>query len=480
MLKSKTDDLSPAMSDFSQRYAYIEKALEGPSLFEDKTWILSPEAWRLTSLQCRQLEAVGKACAEFYEVHELLYRLSVEGRNLLRNGQLQAPWVAEYLDRGKPPALIEHGRRAELKGSIPRVLRPDLLITEEGFALTELDSVPGGVGLTAFLNGVYAELGEAVVGSEDAMIDGFYASLAALKPDESLPLVAITVSEEAATYRPEYRWLAEQLRKRGKPVYCLEPHEIMPLGKTLCAPVEGSPEKIDVLYRFFELFDLRNIPTVDAIFDAVEANEVVVTPPMRSFQEEKLSLALFHHPLLEQFWREHLSKASYRLLKQLIPQSWIVDPVELPPCAVLHAPRVSGQAIARWEQLAQASQKDRNLILKISGFHEEAWGARSVVYGSDVSREEWAQALVEAVDEGEYTLRILQEYKKPMRIAHPIFTEDGQVREMQGRVRLCPYYYIQERTATLTGVLATFCPADKKIIHGMSDAALLPCKQVEA
>ena len=29
--------------------------------------------------------------------------------------------------------------------------------------------------------------------------------------------------------------------------------------------------------------------------------------------------------------------------------------------------------------------------------------------------------------------------------------------------------------ATLGGVLATICPADKKIIHGMTDAILAPC-----
>ena len=29
--------------------------------------------------------------------------------------------------------------------------------------------------------------------------------------------------------------------------------------------------------------------------------------------------------------------------------------------------------------------------------------------------------------------------------------------------------------ATLGGVLATICPADKKIIHGMKDAVFAPC-----
>ena len=50
---------------------------------------------------------------------------------------------------------------------------------------------------------------------------------------------------------------------------------------------------------------------------------------------------------------------------------------------------------------------------------------------------------------------------------------------MPSRVRLCPYYFVQgdgdAARPVLGGVLATLCPADKKIIHGMRDAALAPC-----
>jgi len=51
--------------------------------------------------------------------------------------------------------------------------------------------------------------------------------------------------------------------------------------------------------------------------------------------------------------------------------------------------------------------------------------------------------------------------------------------EAQGRVRLCPYYFVVDGQARLSGALATFCPPDKKIIHGMQDAALLPCRVVD-
>jgi hypothetical protein len=47
---------------------------------------------------------------------------------------------------------------------------------------------------------------------------------------------------------------------------------------------------------------------------------------------------------------------------------------------------------------------------------------------------------------------------------------------MSGRVRLCPYYFVHgDSDVNLGGVLATICPADKKIIHGMRDAILTSC-----
>ncbi|HTB64084.1 MAG TPA: hypothetical protein VK737_10920 [Opitutales bacterium] len=455
-------------------YPFLRDTFAHQPLFQDKTWRLSPTAWPLTSAQITDLERIGEACLSFLRALEILYTRSWQGKNLLRNRELLAPWVAGYLDRGKPERLIAHQRHAATKNKFPVVLRPDLLLTEEGFALTEIDAVPGGLGLTAFLNRLYDQPGANVLGAKDLLVEEFYHSLAVLAPNKAEPVIAVVVSDEAATYLPEFTWLAARLRERGKRVHVLHPAEIMPLGSTLCAPVDGNPVQIDVLYRFFELFDLENVRTANFIIAAAEAGEVVVTPPMRSFQEEKLSLALLHHPQLEDFWRENLPRGSWPVLKKLVPHSWVVDPVELPPNAVLDAPWVAGKPIHRWEQLAEASQKERNLILKASGFHETAWGARSVVLGSDVSRDEWLAALRNACAMAPKTLHVLQDYKKPMRLKHPVYNPEGQLYEMEGRLRLCPFYLVREEKVHLAGSLATFCPADKKIIHGMKDAAMLP------
>lgn len=484
----------------------IRSALAGQPLFEDKTWQLSPDAWPLTPEQVAQLEAIGAACLEFHQALETLYLRSASGKNLLRNKPLLAPWVADYLDRGKPAALIAHARDPKNRGAFPTVLRPDLLLTDEGFVLTELDSVPGGIGLTAFLNRLYGDETKtrsegasplsaggadgggvassrgaaAILGAGDAMLKNFYASLAALRPEARNPLIALVVSDEAATYRPEMQWLAHQLQLQGKRVFCLRPEDIFPLENALFFDADGNPEKIDIIYRFFELFDLENIRTQKFFFEAWAAGEVAIAPPIRHFQEEKLALALFHHHLLQDYWAEAIGGRSLKLLRALIPPSWVMDPAPLPPGAVLDGPRAAGRPLNDWRDLIGASQKERDLIVKISGYHETAWGARSVVLGSDCSREEWQQGVERAIELAPNNLHVLQAYKKPRRIEHRLYepAPAGSTPEASpkaGRLRLCPYYFVVEGQTRLSGALATFCPPDKKIIHGMQDAALLPC-----
>ena len=57
--------------------------------------------------------------------------------------------------------------------------------------------------------------------------------------------------------------------------------------------------------------------------------------------------------------------------------------------------------------------------------------------------------------------------------------EKNQIVPIKGRVRLCPYYFVSGEgdalRPQLSGVLATIVPADKKIVHGMTDAVIAPC-----
>ena len=309
------------------------------------------------------------------------------------------------------------------------------------------------------------------------MADLFYETLAALRPDKNDPLIAILVSDQSATYRPEMERLATVLRDEGRRVYCRSTADLMPMGDTFCIDVDGSPEDVDIVYRFWDLFDQANVPVMGELMKAVEEGTIVVTPPMRPFQEEKLNLALLHHHLLSDYWRETLSGEAFAWLMKSVPRSWVMDPAPLPPGAVLDGPQIGGRHMHDWRQLADATQKERDVVIKISGFDENAWGARGVMLGSDASHEEWRQGVEEAIARSANVMHIVQEYRKPVRLTHPVCNEESEeAYPMQGRTRLCPYYFMKGAKAEMGGVLATFCPADKKIVHGMRDAALLPCR----
>ena len=185
--------------------------------------------------------------------------------------------------------------------------------------------------------------------------------------------------------------------------------------------------------------------------------------------------ALLWNRNLQTFWRQELGEGFFNRMQRLAPYTWAVDPSPLPPHAAI--PELN---LTDWHQLAALSQKERELILKVSGFSPHAWGARGVFLGSDLSHADWTAAVERAVSSFGSSPFVLQRYHKPGLVDAQWFDFDqNQVVPMKGRVRLCPYYFVigeaETARAQLGGVLATICPANKKIIHGMPEAIFAPC-----
>ena len=101
-----------------------------------------------------------------------------------------------------------------------------------------------------------------------------------------------------------------------------------------------------------------------------------------------------------------------------------------------------------------------------------------MVIGEDLSGEDWKTALQKALESFPEPVQIVQRYEKPSRFKHPLFSDQGEEVMESGRVRLSPYFFNTGPEAEWSGALATFCPSDKKIIHGMKDGALMPCSAV--
>lgn len=430
-------------------------------------WRISPEPFWISPQQLRYLEQLGQVLFSFYRAANLLYHQSVKG--------IQPGWVHRYLDQGKPEEVIELGRMNRFKSQLPLVIRPDLLMTEDGFKVVELDSVPGGIGFTAQISQLYAELGYDIIGGAEGLIDGFYEAIASTtKADQ--PVVALVVSDESESYREEMIWLAGQLTERGAPVHCLHPRDIHFDEHGLSVEADGLPLRVDAVYRFFELFDLKNIPKAEQIVYFAKKNAVRVTPPLKAYLEEKMWLALFHHPLLSPFWNKELDRESIRLLTGLIPHSWIFDATPLPPHAVIPDLEVDGRAINDWRALGQLTKKQREFVLKPSGFSELAYESRGVSIGHDLPEETWTARLQEGLGRFPAHPYILQKFHKAERkmVRYYDFFED-EIRPMRGRVLLRPYYYVVDEKTRLAGIQAVVCPPDKKVLHGMVDAILAPC-----
>ncbi|MDH4304998.1 MAG: hypothetical protein OEV53_13135, partial [Nitrospira sp.] len=283
-------------------------------------------------------------------------------------------------------------------------------------------------------------------------------------------------SEESKDYRPEMSWLAAQLRNEGVPTWCIEPREVIFTEEGLRLRIDGTECAIAVVYRFYELFDLLNIPKAELIQYAGKKDRVSITPPYKPALEEKAAFALLHHPVLSPFWEQALGSDCLQNLRTILPKTWLLDPTPLPAIATIPDLSVGGRAVAQWTALEGATQKERQFVIKPSGFSELAWGSRGVSIGHDLPQTEWSQALRNALAAFPTTPYILQEFHKGRVFEMDFMDEDRQTMvRMPGRARLSPYYFVAEGTVELAGILATVCPSDKKILHGMKDAVMVPC-----
>ncbi len=431
----------------------------GPTPFR-----ISPEPFPLPAETVDSLARQGTLWLSFLKAAQEIYLRSLRG---------EAPgFVAEYLDAGKPARLQEYGRMNRFRQRFPPVIRPDLLLTDDGPAACELDSIPGGFGMLACLSHLHAAAGSEPVGGAKGMVEGFARALA-FAGGTDRPRSAIVVSEESRMYRPEMEWMAGAMREAGHDCEAAAPADLAAGsgGVTL------GGRRLDVAYRFFELFDLPNVPGAEELMTAAKLKRVALVPAPKPFLEEKLLFALLHHPRLEPAWEELLGESQFRELRSLVIPTWVMDARPVPPHAVVAGFEPGGHPLASWDELSRLTQRERELVIKPSGFSEEAWGSHGVRFGQDMSRGDWMRAVAEALEAFPERPHVIQPYRRPAVV--PIRWLDharSDIVEGEGRVRLTPYYFVTgPDDAELGGVLATVCPADKKAVHGMPDAVMAPC-----
>jgi len=468
-------NLSPAdrarfITDHLPPHLYRSVAEPGADV-ASVAWRISPQPFPLSPKTVAQLQALGQHLLKFYDALNKMYFRSVRGT-------LPA-FVAEYLDMGKPEPIVRVGRQNRFKQDLPGVIRPDIILTEGGGMIaSELDSVPGGMGFVGAMGEAYCEAGFDQVGDYDGIVRGF-AAMAAKIAEKERPTIAIVVSQESDGYRGEMEWLAGALTRADlAEAAAVRPEEVVFTEEALAVDMPGGRRKVDVLYRFFELYDMLNVPKQELFLYSARHKRVVITPPPKAFVEEKLTYQLLHHKALADFWKPELGEETYELLLSLFPETWILDPRPLPPQGAIAGLFVDGRPLQSWSQLYGLSKSERQFVVKPSGFSELAWGSRGVYMANDLTRDEWMAVLDGGLAIFEKNPQILQRYHKARRVkAEYLDQKTGEIKMMDGRVRLTPFYFVAGAEARLSGVLATVVPADKRIIHGMNDAIMTVCME---
>ena len=422
--------------------------------------LVSPKPFTLDKDQLDILNRLGPTLASFYTAINNLYLSNKEA------------WVNGYLDIGKSDDLKRHALMKYHKRTIPHIMRPDILLTPNGFVITELDSVPGGFGHLECLTSAYKEAGFEVIGS--GIIKAFTDMLKSFSGKDD-PVCVIEVSDESIDYLPEMRYFSSEISKLGYKCLALKPNEITFKEDGIFADFSGEELRIDVLYRFFELFDLANIPKSELISYAARKKLVKITPAYKHFLEEKIMLALLHSSMLSSYFEECMGD-DFSFLKSIIAPTWVLDNTPVPPHAHIAGFSWKGGVIRDWMEIINGTQKERRLVIKPSGFSELAWGSRGVKIGHDMSQLDWAEAVKNALNQFNFSPNVIQQFHECSIVGieyyHPM---EKTVASMAGRVRLCPYYFNNKAGVELAAVMATVCPKDKKIIHGMADAVIMPC-----
>jgi hypothetical protein len=461
------------MIESEKIFTEIKSSLARSGLFHQEgngggpqnVWRISPEPYYLSPDEVDFFSRLGHHLHKFYVILNQLYLDSIKGR--------QPGWVAEYLDMGKPEDLLNYCRMKRFRGVLPGIIRPDVIVTEDGFTVTELDSVPGGFGLTAGLMTLYKKEGRDLIG--EGIPELFYRMAESVAGAKGCK-VGIIVSDEAEDYRSEMQYLSSILKDIGLPVFAVHPEEVVFQEEGLFVRDREQLVRLDVVYRFFELFDLKNIPKSELLMYSNKKGFVKTTPPYKPWLEEKLGFALFHHPSLAPVWENALGGETFAALTHLIPKTWVLDNRELPPYGVIPDLKVKGIPVREWEALYPLTQKERELVVKPSGFSPDSWGSRGVIMGHDVPSEEWKKHLQKSLERFPETPSILQEFRKGKKVNASYFNPQARsLVDMPSRVRLTPYYFMVDDAPRLGGILATLCPQDKKKIHGMAEAILVPC-----
>lgn len=374
-------------------------------------FLVSPKPLYLPKVEDDEIRRIGKDVVDFMHAANELYNFEGD--------------VKDLLDRGKPKIF-----QTEIQ---PRYLfvRPDLLITNQGFSICEIETSPFGLALSELLNRGYRAAGfDTMVGDE--VLQNF---LRDNIPDEGV----IVFSQKTSSYEGQLEFLARELFSGDGRRWKAEDISTV-IGR-------DHPH----IYRGFYQYEFLEDLFVNNLVDNLLREGLdTVTPTLTPHMEEKALLSLVWDKRWAGFFSRHLGSAAFHHLIDVIPPTWIVGQERY---FALGLP----SGVSASVDLAGLSKSKRKFVLKKSGFGSGSSWAEGVVFLQEKSIQK-ARDLLDAATSDTQSLYVIQEFRPSQE--RPLLYEDdkGGANQMQARIRITPYFSMAgSEQAKLIAIKATGC-----------------------
>jgi hypothetical protein len=336
---------------------------------ERLSWWIAEDAFDLPPETIETLRRGGEALDRFFSVANGLF--------------YSEPWIQKRLEKRISPnyRLLNQAQRENL----PRMPRPDVILDHAWRPkFVELEITVGSRADTALMAEEY-RLDERR--HHSGLVKSYAGFIKKHWPGKTLALV--TAPHSFFLDLPDdARAFASMLRREGLDVVVLTDETLPYLRfdgrQLLLCRRTGAPIPIHIMDRFIDIYEIAEMqhPGLAAILDAYLAEAVIDVNTCKQFLDEKDWMALFWEPGMRETWRTELGEEYDRLLRDLIPRTWLVhagQEVELAGAGGERVPILS---------LGDLRPEERQLVVKESGTSTTSSGAQSLKVLSEMSGQE--------------------------------------------------------------------------------------------
>ncbi len=352
---------------------------------------VSPTPFKLTKEQKDEMLCIGKAICNYMDACIELYSSNQE--------------VKEILDRGKPKEYI--GK--ELPNYL--FLRPDLILTETGFSICEIETSPFGLGLAEILNRTYGNVGYDPLVKQNTLKNYIQSRTA----NEG----TIAYSDKVKSFKGQLDFLAEEIFSgNGK--------------KWDSENISHNTTSSEEIYRAFYLNDAYKDKNIELFLKEPHLHIPSKTPQF----EEKALMSFIWDKRYTKFFEEQLGKAEYNLLKKAIPKTWILGEENYIEGGL---PEGKESSI----DIATLGKSKRQFVLKSSGFNTNSSWGEGVVFLHKMGGKVAGEKIQSAINDNNH-LYIMQEYKQGKNVPMIYIDENTQEKkQVKAKVRITPYFSYQ-------------------------------------